>query len=474
MLVHSPSHATATLVAHVVQSEINRLSNVLDHRRDDTEISDLLRVRAAIVSSDLFSVLLLSEAWRCISRGAFDSRMGGLLRLWSSEAPPDLLSIEGALAATRNSTVTLDPATRWIALSADVALSLDGLAKGYIIDAAMDAARRAVPTLEGMLINIGGDIRCFGQAPTRHGWGIGIPDPSIPAENAPIVDAVYLSNSAVATSGRGPRDRTRAGYRSTTISPFSGYPVKNVISATVVASHTADADAIATACMVLHPKESVALVDKLDGVGARITETGGRVWLSNRWPALRLVATDTVERGGAAQGIANRSEDKKRPLPPEIRWPSYWELAISYSASDYSSDAHDPYIAVWITDTDGRPVTTLLLLGSDPRWARENFIWWDSWSHRAKREIYTHSRPTTRSGQYDMEWLGVDEDLNPVPIGKYILHFETSREHGKHTYRAIPIEIDRERFTMTLRDIDGMGSLDIAYKPYVERPPTDH
>jgi len=27
---------------------------------------------------------------------------------------------------------------------------------------------------------------------------------------------------------------------------------------------------------------------------------------------------------------------------------------------------------------------------------------------------------------------------------------------------------------MSVQDLDGMGSLDIAFKPYVDRPPTDH
>ena len=128
---------------------------------------------------------------------------------------------------------------------------------------------------------------------------------------------------------------------------------------------------------------------------------------------------------------------------------------------------HDPYIAVWVSDAQGKPITTLLLLGTNLRWVKENFIWWDSWNRRAKQEVYSRSRPTTRSGQYDMEWLGVDEDQNPVPIGKYVLHFESSREHGKHTYRSIPFEIGHQQFQLSIPDLDGMGSLDIAYKPYL-------
>ncbi len=180
----------------------------------------------------------------------------------------------------------------------------------------------------------------------------------------------------------------------------------------------------------------------------------------------------------ASQDASTSVDKSKALLPPELRWPRYWELAVRYSAADpgeserfSATSLHDPYIAIWITDAGNKAITTLLLLGTDLRWVRENFIWWDTWGKRAKSEFYSRSRPTTRSGQYDMEWLGVDEDLHPVPIGKYILHFETNREHGKHTYRAIPIEIGHEQFRMSFEDLAGTGSLDIDYKPYVNPPP---
>src|SRR5206468_1344081 len=142
------------------------------------------------------------------------------------------------------------PDTRWVELSPSTTLSLDAVAKGYIVDSALNAARRAAPTAQGIALSVGGDIRCWGQSSAQCGWRVGIPDPAIPAENAPLIDTVALSNAAIATSGLGPRDRTTKGYRSTTISPFDGCPVRRVISASVIAGHAADADAIATACMV--------------------------------------------------------------------------------------------------------------------------------------------------------------------------------------------------------------------------------
>jgi thiamine biosynthesis lipoprotein len=488
ILVSSHSQAAANLAAWAARTEIERLNRVLNHRRSDSELSELHRARSSCVSGDLFAVLHLSEMWRHISRGAFDGRMGALLRLWATDAEPNQLAIDHAVAALRDSVITLDAITRWVELSPTVALSLDAVAKGYIVDAALDAACRAAPILEGIAIGIGGDIRCRGKSPDPRGWRVGIPDPRIPAENAPLVDAVSVNDAAIATSGRGPRDFIGHRYRSTTLSALTGRPVGDVISASVVASHAADADAIATACMVLRPDESIALVDKLGGVAARITDSQGRVHQSTRWLTLRIAAaasTQTNQKKMApnksaametTQSTKNSSAGTKPSLSPELRWPADWELGISYTEpadKDLEADFRLPYIALWITDAQNRPVNTVFMLGADATWQRDNFIWWGSYNERAEHMVELRSRGTTLSGRYQIYWPGLDDDWNPVPIGKYTLHLETSQEHGKHSYRTMPIEIGRERFKLSFPNLKDSGGIDITYGHYNDRFKSD-
>src|SRR5262249_38381313 len=162
-------------------------------------------------------------------------RMGELLRLWMTETEPERSSVAQALAGLQISKVSLDPIRRSIDISAVAALSLDAIAKGYIVDAALNAACQASPGIQGSAMGIGGDIRWWGRAPDARGWRIGIPDPIAPSENAPLVDALLLNDNAIATSGRGPRDYIGRKHRSMTISPFTGRPVRNVVSASVVA-----------------------------------------------------------------------------------------------------------------------------------------------------------------------------------------------------------------------------------------------
>jgi thiamine biosynthesis lipoprotein len=294
-----------------------------------------------------------------------------------------------------------------------------------------------------------------------------------------LIDAVSLNNAAIATSGLSPRDCIGDRYRSTTISPFIGHPVREVISASVVASHAADADAIATACMVLRPDESIGLVDKLDGVAARITEANGRVHQSARWTTLQLVGAASSHATVATEAkpsADNTATDKKTSLPPELRWPADWELGITYTepeVKERDADFRQPYIALWITDAQNKVVNTIFLLGKDAQYHHDNFIWWGSYNERAEHEVDLRSQGTTLSGRYRLFWIGVDDEWNRVPIGKYTLHLETSQEHGKHSYRTIPIEIGRERFKMSIPNLEDSGGLDITYGHYNDRFKSD-
>ena len=466
VLVNSHSEMLAREAAHVVRREIERLDRVFNHRRSDSEVSALNQLRLINASADLFAVTQLSETWRRITRGAFDARMGELLGLWAADTAPDRPAFEQTLVALRDSKVTLDPVGRQIELSSGAILSLDAVAKGYIVDAALSAARAAVPAIEGLAIEIGGDIRCWGESPDCRGWRIGIPDPAIPVVNAPLVDAILLRNAAIATSGRGPRDFVGRGCRSTTVSPFTGRPVREVISASVVASHAADADAIATACLVLRPKESLALISGLDGIAARITDADGRVHASRDWSTLQLAATapeDHITPRGA----------KDPSLPPELRWPSDWEVLINYIAPERqdsrSADFRTPYMAVWITDAQNRSVRTVLMVGRDPDWQRDNFIWWGTHRERAERLVELRSQATTLSGRYTMSWMGVDDDWKRMPLGKYTLHLETSQERGKHSYRSMTIELGRERIKTELPNLPDSGGMEISYGHYNDR-----
>jgi FAD:protein FMN transferase len=462
VLVNSHSDVLAAQAARIAREEIVRLDRVFNHRRVDSEVSALNAARAACVGPELFAVVQASELWRAMSVGAFDARVGELLQLWRSRSEPDQQAIARAVTRLQSSTIELDPKEMHIRLSTAAALSLDAIAKGYIVDAALNAVRRAVP-VQGLAISIGGDLRCWGVGSERRGWRIGIADGATPAMNAPLVASLVLDNAAIATSGRGPRDRVADQLRSSTISPFTGLPVRDVVSASVVASHAMDADAIATACMVLSPEKSLAIIEQLEGVAARITDTHGQVHTSSTWPMLQLAAASPEEH--IAQ--ANPQRSKRNSLQGLQKWPTDWVLSIDYTApprqAKRNADFRSPYMAMWITDANNKPVRTVLMVGREPDWQRDNFVWWGINRARSEKLVQLRSLPTSISGHYGVYWTGVDDDWNPVPMGQYTLHLETSQERGKHNYRSMTLELGRDGFRTELPKVEGSGGIEVYY-----------
>src|SRR3970040_134836 len=104
--------------------------------------------------------------------------MGGAVRLWDggsrTEPPPDdavrRLAGRGFYRALDLGTRRGEPVVSFT--DPDVELDLGGIAKGYGVDRAVEALRRAGVTQA--LVNVGGDLYALGAAEDGAPWRIGI------------------------------------------------------------------------------------------------------------------------------------------------------------------------------------------------------------------------------------------------------------------------------------------------------------
>lgn len=246
-------------------AEIDRLAAILSGW---TPASELARWQATWnvdvpVSPELAEVLALAEAWRVGTRGAFDA--AAVARAAVPHGP--LWTVDGTRGVARRLT--------------RLAVSLDALAKGYVVERAA-ACARAVDGVTQVLLNVGGDLRHHGP----RALVVGITDPRAPAENAPPLAVVRLRDAALATSGGYRRGAMVAGRTvSHILDPRTGRPAERVLSASVVAPDCATADALSTAFSVLTPAESVALADEIPGVGCLLVEADGTITTNAPWRA---------------------------------------------------------------------------------------------------------------------------------------------------------------------------------------------
>ena len=126
-------------------------------------------------------------------------------------------------------------------------IDLGGIAKGYAIDLAAGAMRAC--GVEGGMVDVGGDIRCFGRPADADEWIAQVRDPS----GVGALGQFRLGQGAVCTSGDYARFVELDGERySHIIDPRTGLPAK-ASSVTVVAPDAITADTWATALSVLGP-----------------------------------------------------------------------------------------------------------------------------------------------------------------------------------------------------------------------------
>ena len=428
--------------------EIDRLDAVLSGWRGDSELATLNTAREWRASPDLYAVVEAAEAWRATSGGAFDGRLGRIEALWrtgeADGAAPAPASLRHAAAALEP--VGLDPETRLIRRPEAVSFALDGLAKGYVVDAALEAGRRAAAGLKGLMIDIGGDIAFWGAAPSAGGWRVGAADPARP-DAAPALPPAR--QGAVATSGRGVRDREIDGRRySALLSPATGQSC-STLSVTAFAPRAMDADALATALAVLSPAEGMALVARRPGTEALIVDADGGRHASPGWSGFAAEPPRLIRAAAPADGGG---------------WPSGFAVTVDYELPKVAKPpVYAPYVTIWITDESNSPVRQLLLLGDDQNYIDQNYIWWRRVGRSAPTVVDAVSRPTRKAGRHSVVWDGKDNNGRPVAQGRYTIHVEAVREHGGHSYQTIQVQLGSQPVQAGAEGSDELGATRVRY-----------
>ena len=230
--------------------------------------SDVMRLNAEpvgkwVVAADQLRVVLrLGLEIGRASGGAFDIGMGDAVTAWGFGPKATALeSIRAAMAARRRPAhEVLEIDGSQVRKTAPITLDLNGIAKGYGVDRLAETLRDQ--GIEDALVGIDGEMRALGLRPDGKAWTIAVEAPD--AERRTPHSILTLQDAAVATSGDYRHWVEVQGRRlSHTMDPTRGAPlITSPASATVVARTCAEADAWATALMVLGPEAGLALAKK--------------------------------------------------------------------------------------------------------------------------------------------------------------------------------------------------------------------
>ena len=251
--------------------EIDNLMSVNIAASDVSSVNAASGIKPVTVHDDVFDVIERAVFFARISGGAFDPAVGPLVSLWGigGENPrvPSQAEINMVLPLVNWRAIETDRITRGVFLEqSGMALDLGAIAKGYAADEAAAIIKNA--GIKRAIVDLGGNIVLCGEKKDKSPWRVGIQNPN--EKRGSYIGIVQVKERSVVTSGVYERFFENDGVRYHHIfSPSGGYPVENeLLSVTIIAHNSMDADALSTAAFVLGYEKGAALIDSFQDAEA--------------------------------------------------------------------------------------------------------------------------------------------------------------------------------------------------------------
>lgn len=217
-----------------------------------------------------FSVLRCALDLARDSGGAYDPTVAPVVDLWgfgpapARDTVPAAAEIDTARARVGWQRLALDVPRRRVHQPGGSALDLSSIAKGHAVDAVAQALR--VPGCDNMLVEVGGELLGCGRRPDGTPWRVAVKLPGLDTTDTDEAPGPVLAlpDLAVATSGDDFRHFVADGVHcSHTLDPRTGWPIRHaLVSVTVVHPQCMQADALATALLVLGPEAGWAYAQR--------------------------------------------------------------------------------------------------------------------------------------------------------------------------------------------------------------------
>ena len=148
-----------------------------------------------------------------------------------------------------------------------MSITLDGIAKGRIIDSGVAALKSM--GFDNVLVEAGGDMMAASSETEGQPWNIAISNPR-PSDGQQFIASFSVKNKAVTTSGDYLNYFTSDYSQYHIIDPRTGQSPSELASATVIAHSAAEADALSTTLMVMGVREGLEFIQQLPGVQALV------------------------------------------------------------------------------------------------------------------------------------------------------------------------------------------------------------
>jgi thiamine biosynthesis lipoprotein len=259
------------------RAEIARLEDLFSLHHENSALSRLNR-KGGLTSAppDLNAVVSRALDFGRETGGAFDITVQPLWNLYANHFSsgagdgigPDPAALEATRALVGQSAVRVDGSAISL-VSPGMALTLNGIAQGYITDRVTEMLRRH--GISQVYVDMG-ETRVLGTHADGRPWRVGLRDPINPAR---ITQTLPLADRALATSGGyGTRFDPRHHHL---FDPRTGRCANHYLAVSVLAPDATTADALSTGLYAMSPDEAMACVEGFNDVGALFTLPDGRL-----------------------------------------------------------------------------------------------------------------------------------------------------------------------------------------------------
>jgi thiamine biosynthesis lipoprotein len=215
------------------------------------------------------------------TQGAFDPTVMPLVRAWGfgpGKTPQEMTQakIDSLLQLVGFQNISYDEKTVR-KLKNNVQLDFSAIAGGYASDLVAELLLQK--GINNFMVEIGGEVVCRGTNSKGDIWSIGIENPIVAEDGGKEISSIIkMENKALATSGNYRNFYIKDGKKyAHTLDPKTGYPVQHsLLSSTVIAQDCMDADAYATAFMVMGVEKSIEFLKQNTDIQALlIYDEGG-------------------------------------------------------------------------------------------------------------------------------------------------------------------------------------------------------
>lgn len=261
--IRHPDAVLAQRVLAQVQAELERLEQLFSLYRPDSALVALNQQGVlAEPAGEMLTLLSESVHFGQLTDGAFDISVQPLWRVYAdhfSETQADPAGpTAAALAAAREKVdyrrIALDSDA--VRLQPGMALTLNGIAQGYVTDRIVALLRQA--GIEHALVDMG---EIYGMAPeTVAPWRVGLQDA---ARLESLSRTLDVANQAVATSGGYGTPLDMAGRFNHLFDPRTGLTGRRYASVSVAARRATTADAMSTAFSLMSEAQIDTLAQSL-------------------------------------------------------------------------------------------------------------------------------------------------------------------------------------------------------------------